>query len=83
MCPVGRLRNWVEMLANMQQEGAVSALLPHPSRLRLTVLPCVEAPLGESTVLFAIAGVLAHGFRWSSWSSCVGRGQGVGGGVPH
>ena len=44
-------------LAHMQQEGVVPVLLPHPaSRLRAPVCPCVEAHLGESTVLSAVAG---------------------------
>ena len=51
-CPVDRLRNWVETLANMQQEGLVSMLLPRPATIvRASVLPCVEAPMSESTVL--------------------------------
>ena len=52
------LRNWVEMTRNMQQEGVGLVLLPHPASLvRAPVLPCVEAPLGESGVLLADAGV--------------------------
>ena len=43
--------------AHVQQEGAASVLLPHPaSRLRAPVRACVEAPLGESTALLAVAG---------------------------
>ena len=30
-CPVDRLRNRVETLANMQQEGVASVFLPHPA----------------------------------------------------
>ena len=45
------LRNWVEMTRNMQQEGVGLVLLPRPASLvRSPVLPCVEAPLGESDV---------------------------------
>ena len=45
-------RNWVEMTCNMQQEGVGLVLLPRPASLvRSPVLPCAEAPLGESTVL--------------------------------
>ena len=44
-------RNWVEMTRNMQQEGGGLVLLPRPASLvRSPVLPCVEAPLGESVV---------------------------------
>ena len=52
-------RNRVEQLrlADMQQEGVVSVLIPHPApRCRAFMLPCVEAPMGESTVLSAAAG---------------------------
>ena len=50
-------RPWVEMTCNMQQEGVWLVLLPHPaSRVRSPVLPCVEAPLGESVVPLADAG---------------------------
>ena len=36
-CPVDRLRNRVETLAHMQQQGLASVLLPHPA----SVLPCL------------------------------------------
>ena len=50
-------RNWVEMTRNMPQEGVGLMLLPHPASLvRSPVLPCVEAPLGESNVPLADAG---------------------------
>ena len=50
--------NWVEMTRNMQQEGVGLVLLPHPASLvRAPVLPCSEAPLGESGVLLADARV--------------------------
>ena len=49
-------RNWVEMTGNMQQEGVGLVLLPRPAFLvRSHVLPCVEAPLGESDVPLADA----------------------------
>ena len=55
-CVLG-CRNWVKITRNMQQEGVASLLLPLPaSRFRAPVLPCVEAPLSESTVLNAVAG---------------------------
>ena len=51
----------------MQQEGAASVIPPLPaSRFRGPVLPCVEARLGESIVLYAVAGAVTHGLRWSS-----------------
>ena len=51
-------RNRVEMTRNMQQEGVGLVLLPLPaSMVRAPVLPCAEAPLGESGVLLADAGV--------------------------
>ena len=41
----------------MQQEGVVSMLLLRPaSHVHASVLPCVEAPMSESTVLAADAG---------------------------
>ena len=44
-------RNWVEMTCNMQQEGVGLVFLPRPASLvRAPVLPCAEAPLGESVV---------------------------------
>ena len=47
----------VEMTRNMQQGGVGFVLLPRPASLvRSPVLPCVEAPLGESVVLLAGAG---------------------------
>ena len=50
-------RNWVEMTRNMQQEGVGLVLLPRPASLVLSpVLPCLEAPLGESDVPLAYAG---------------------------
>ena len=50
-------RNWVEMTRNMQQEGVGLVLPPRPASLvRSPVLPCVEAPLGESVVPLADAG---------------------------
>ena len=49
--------NCVEMTRNMQQEGVGLVLLPRPASLvRSPVLPCVEAPLGESVVPLADAG---------------------------
>ena len=60
----------------MHQEGVASVLLPLPaSCFRAPVLPCVEAPLGESIVLYAVAGAVTHELRWSS---CAGRGGGAG-----
>ena len=51
-------RNWVEMTRNMQQEGVGLVVLPRPASLvRAPVLPCAEAPLGESGVLLADVGV--------------------------
>ena len=51
-------RNWVEMTHNMQQEGVGLVFLPRPASLvRAPVLPCAEAPVGESGVLSADAGV--------------------------
>ena len=51
------LRNWIEMTCNMQQEGVGLVLLPRPASLvRAPVLPCAEAPLGESAALLADAG---------------------------
>ena len=51
-------RIWVEMTRNMQQEGVGLVFLPRPASLvRAPVLPCSEAPLGESSVLLADAGV--------------------------
>ena len=45
------------MTRNMQQEGVGLVLLPRPASLvRSPVLPCVEAPLGESDVPLADAG---------------------------
>ena len=45
------------MTCNMQQEGVGLVLLPRPASLvHSPVLPCVEAPLGESVVLLADAG---------------------------
>ena len=66
-------RNWVEMTCNMQQEGVRLMFLLRPTSLVHTpVLPCAEAPLGESVVLLADAGGRkTHGCRWSS---CAGRG---------
>ena len=46
------------MTRKMQQEGVGLVLLPHPASLvGAPVLPCTEAPLGESGVLLADAGV--------------------------
>ena len=51
-------RTWVEMTRNMQQEGVGLVFLPCPASLvRAPVHPCAEAPLGESGVLLADAGV--------------------------
>ena len=42
-CSVNRLKNWVETLANVQQEGLVSVLLLHPASLfRASVLPRLQ-----------------------------------------
>ena len=69
-CPVNRLRNWVETLANMQQEGLASVFLPHPASLvRASVLG------GSNERVHCAAGGRggsAHGFRWSS---CAGMGR--------
>ena len=59
MCPVNGLQetglNW--RAHKTQQEGVGSVLLPPPaSHLRASVLPFVGAPMGESTVLSAVAG---------------------------
>ena len=52
------LRNWVETTRNMQQEGVgLVLLLRLASPVRSPVVPCAEAPLGESGVLLADAGV--------------------------
>ena len=75
-CPVDRLRNWVETLADMQQEGVAAVLLPRPtSYLHVRVLPCVEAPMGESTLLPAVAG--AHGSAGALVLGLKGLGWGV------
>ena len=51
------VKNWVEMTRNMQQEGVGLVLLPRSASLvRSPVLPCLEAPLGESDVPLADAG---------------------------
>ena len=69
----------VEVARNMQQEGVASVLLPLlTSRFCAPVLPWVEAPLGESIVLYAVAEAVTHGLRRSS---CAGRGWRGGGGV--
>ena len=74
-CPVDRLRNWVETPANMQQEGVASMFLPHPASLvRASVLPCVGAPMSESTVLLADAGAVPMGSTGAhvlGWGVCV------------
>ena len=45
------------MTCNMQREGVGLVFLPRPASLvRVPVLPCAEAPLGESVVLLADAG---------------------------
>ena len=50
-------RNWVEMTCTMQQEAVGLVFLPRlASLVRAPVLPCAEAPLGESVVLLADAG---------------------------
>ena len=76
------------MTRNMQQEGVGLVFLARPASLvRSPVLPCVEAPLGESVVPLVDAGGRkthgcpcavggrggrkTHGCRWKS---CVGRG---------
>ena len=49
-------------------------LLPRPAShfcCATVSFPCVEAPMGEATVLSTAAGVVAHGVRWSS---CAGKG---------
>ena len=77
--PVVRLGNGVETPANMQQEGLVSVLLPHPASLvRASVLPCVEAPMGESTMLLADAGAGPTGAAGAHVLGWGGRGWGVG-----
>ena len=49
-------------------------VLPQPaSHLRAPVLPCVEVPLGESTVLLAVAGARVLGGVGGGWG---GTGQG-------
>ena len=66
-CPVDRLRNPVETLANMQQEGVASVFLPHPASFaRASVLPCVEAPMSESTVTWPTA-LAAEARTLSAW----------------
>ena len=54
--PSAGVRNQVENSThNMQQEGVASVLLPHPaSPVRASVLPCVEAPMSESTVCVCV-----------------------------
>ena len=69
-------RNWVEMTCNMQQEGVGLVFLPRPASLvRAPVLPCAEAPLGESVVLLAGAAgahVLGGGERgWGGGWTCM------------
>ena len=45
------------MTCSMQQEGVGLVFRPRPASLvRAPVLPCAEAPLGESVVLLADAG---------------------------
>ena len=70
--PVGRLQDTgLSALANMQQEGVAAVfLLRLASHLGASVLPCVEAPVGESTPLLAVTGARTHGVHWSS---CTGR----------
>ena len=66
----------------MQQEGSAPVLLPLPaSRFRAPVFPGVEAPLGESIVLYAVVGAVTHGLRWSSCAGRGGRGWGGGGSI--
>ena len=71
-------RNWVEMTHSMQQEGVGLVLLPRPaSVVRSPVLPCVEAPLGESDVLLADAGannprVPLELVCWEGWKGWIG-----------
>ena len=46
----------------MQQEGVASVLLSHlASHLPAFMLPCVEAPMSESTVLAAVVGAVPTG----------------------
>ena len=55
-------------------------LLPQPTfHLCVAVLPCVEVPLDESTVLSAVLGVETHKFRMSSGAKKGRRRLGVGG----
>ena len=80
LCPVVRLQeNWVEghwQTCDMQQEGVAFVLLARPAS---PCHACAEAPVGESTVMLAVAGAEAHRFRWSS---CGGRAErGLGGAV--
>ena len=76
-CPVDRLRNWVETLADMQQEGVASVFLPRPASLvRASVLPCVEAPMSESTVLLVDAGAVPTGSAGAHVLGGGGRGWG-------
>ena len=76
-CPVDRRRNWVETLADMQQEGVASVLLPHPaSPVCASVLPCVEAARSESTVLVADAGAVPTGSAGAHVLGWGGRGWG-------
>ena len=50
----------------MRQEGVLCVHLPcHASRLCVCV-PCVEGPLGKSTVESAVAGPEVRGFCYSS-----------------
>ena len=51
-------KNWVAMTRNMRQEGVGLVFLLRPASLvRAPVLPCATAPLGESGVPLADAGV--------------------------
>ena len=75
-CPVDRLRNWVETLADKRGW--------RPCSYRTCISsPCARAslcggPTGRVPVLVVVVGAVARRFRWSS---CAGRGRGAGGGV--
>ena len=72
-CPVDRRQQLGETTSkHASRGGGVCAPAASCIPLRAPVTPYVEIPTDESTVLFAVAGAVAHGFRWSS---CAGRGM--------